>query len=396
MSVENKYMKKIAIDARFLLRAQRGMPLYVFMLCRLLPSIMRNVHFYLLINKGFEHNESADDYTERLKLIGEHNNVTFINIETEDENSWEQFHLAKWLKTHSPDLLHMPTNRVCLLSSVPQISTIHDCMEWTNLRQIYAIPSHTNMKLRLYIYRQRFNVWLNYRFGLKKLCKVLTISNYSAKSIIKYFPFLENKLAYVYHGVPEGFESDNSKNALTKRKGVLMLGGESHHKNPKNAIRAWALLSKKLRELHPLTIAGFTGDNDSPIMKTIKELNIIDEVQIHRWVSQQELVKLFQTSASLIFVSREEGFGFPLLQAMACGTPVVCSQVEVLPEIGGDAVLVANAEDPNEINKQLNEILSDDDVWLSYHHKALERAKEFSWQVAVKNIAEIYQQHLTP
>jgi glycosyltransferase involved in cell wall biosynthesis len=388
-------MKKIAIDARFLLRSQRGMPLYVFMLCRLLPLIMKTAHFYMLINKGFDHNESEDNYKERLKLISEPKNVTVINIETEDENSWEQFHLVKWLRENSPDLLHMPTNRVCLLSSTPQISTIHDCMEWTNLRHIYAIPPNTNLKLRLYIYRQRFNVWMNYKFGLKKLCNVLTISKYSASSIICNFPFLENKIDYVYHGVPEGFVNDSNKNKLIKRQGVLMLGGDSYHKNPENAIHAWALLPKNLRELHPLTIAGFTGNNDSRIMKMISELNLINEVKILRWVSQEKLVDLFQSSASLLFVSREEGFGFPLLQAMACGTPVVCSRAEVLPEIGADAVLVASAEEPKQIYTQLTKVLSDDDIWLSYHHKSLERAKEFSWQRAAEKIATIYQQQMT-
>ena len=144
--------KKVAIDARFVLRKQRGMPLYTFMLCKLIPKILYQHQFVLFINKGFEHNDSAEKYQVRLDEICKLDNVEIVNADAEDEISWEQLILPKLLQTHKVDLLHMPGNRVCLFTRVKQITTTHDLMEWHSLK-IFRYYKNRSLKENFYFFR---------------------------------------------------------------------------------------------------------------------------------------------------------------------------------------------------------------------------------------------------
>jgi len=169
-----------------------------------------------------------------------------------------------------------------------------------------------------------------------------------------------------------------------------MLGGDSYQKNPENAIRAWSQLSDHLRERFPLTVAGFTGEEASPLLRAIRECDVEKEVIIKTWVEPEELVQLFQQSALFLFASREEGFGFPLLQALACGTPAVTSTATVLLEIGGNAILSAPAEKPVELSVQMQKVLESEEIWNDLHIKALNVAKTFDWSAALAHVKQVY------
>jgi glycosyltransferase involved in cell wall biosynthesis len=390
-----KFEYQIAVDGRFLLRAQRGMPIYVSMITALLPTVLQDTHFYILINSEFEHNDDVKNYSKRLADVASLKNVSVVDLKAEDEISWEIKLLPNWLKQHDIDLLHLPTNRVCLFTRTKQLVTLHDSMEWIFLKQLFPFPRNSNLKITFYILRVRFYVWLIYVVGLRKANRVLTISNCAQKSILTSFPHLKDKINYVYHGVPVGYINNPDIAALNARKGVLMLGGDSYPKNPENAIRAWARLPSEIREQHPLNIAGFTGNDSSPILKTIKELGIENDVRIHRWVEDSFLVKLFQESAALLFASREEGFGFPLIQAMACGTPVVISEAGVLVEIADGCALTAPAESPEKLAGCLQRVLTSAEIWREMHDKSLKRSGDFTWDTTANHIAETYVEILT-
>ncbi|MEQ3638368.1 MAG: glycosyltransferase family 1 protein [Alteromonas sp.] len=377
---------KIAIDARFVLRKQRGMPLYTSMLCKLIPKILSQHQFVLFINKGFEHNDSAEKYQARLDEICKLDNVKIINADAEDEISWEQLILPKLLKTHKVDLLHMPGNRVCLFTRVKQITTTHDLMEWHSLR-IFRYYKKRSFKENFYIFRQKAYLWAVYRLGLSFSDHVLTISKYSKRDITESFPKLKNKSSYVYHGIPRGFKAPLIN---TPKQGVLMLGGDSHQKNPENMLKAWAQLPKELKKAHPLTILGFVGGEDSIISKTIRALGIENDIVIKGWVTEDELIQAMQTSKVFIFASREEGFGFPLVQSMASGTPVVTSEADVLIEIGQDAVCSAKAEDFLALSSDLRCLLTDEQLYNEKVKKGLAISSKFTWEHTAEHIASTY------
>ena len=378
--------KKVAIDARFVLRKQRGMPLYTFMLCKLIPKILYQHQFVLFINKGFEHNDSAEKYQVRLDEICKLDNVEIVNADAEDEISWEQLILPKLLKTHKVDLLHMPGNRVCLFTRVKQITTTHDLMEWHSLK-IFRYYKNRSLKENFYFFRQKAYLWAVYRLGLSFSDHVLTISQYSKRDITQSFPKLKNKSSYVYHGIPRGFKPPLNN---TSKQGVLMLGGDSHQKNPENMLKAWAQLPKELQKAHPLTILGFVGGEDSIISKTIRALGIENDIVIKGWVTEDELIQAMQTSKVFIFASREEGFGFPLVQSMASGTPVVTSEADVLIEIGQDAVCSAKAEDFLALSSAVRSLLTDEKLYNEKVQKGLTISSKFTWEHTAEHIASTY------
>ena len=378
--------KKVAIDARFVLRKQRGMPLYTFMLCKLIPKILYQHQFVLFINKGFEHNDSAEKYQVRLDEICKLDNVEIVNADAEDEISWEQLILPKLLKTHKVDLLHMPGNRVCLFTRVKQITTTHDLMEWHSLK-IFRYYKNRSLKENFYFFRQKAYLWAVYRLGLSFSDHVLTISQYSKRDITQSFPKLKNKSSYVYHGIPRGFKPPLND---TSKQGVLMLGGDSHQKNPENMLKAWAQLPEELQKAHPLTILGFVGGEDSIISKTIRALGIENDIVIKGWVTEDELIQAMQTSKVFIFASREEGFGFPLVQSMASGTPVVTSEADVLIEIGQDAVCSAKAEDFLALSSAVRSLLTDEKLYNEKVQKGLTISSKFTWEHTAEHIASTY------
>jgi len=378
--------KKVAIDARFVLRKQRGMPLYTFMLCKLIPKILYQHQFVLFINKGFEHNDSAEKYQVRLDEICKLDNVEIVNADAEDEISWEQLILPKLLQTHKVDLLHMPGNRVCLFTRVKQITTTHDLMEWHSLK-IFRYYKNRSLKENFYFFRQKAYLWAVYRLGLSFSDHVLTISQYSKRDITQSFPKLKNKSSYVYHGIPRGFKPPLNN---TSKQGVLMLGGDSHQKNPENMLKAWAQLPKELKKAHPLTILGFVGGEDSIISKTIRALGIENDIVIKGWVTEDELIQAMQTSKVFIFASREEGFGFPLVQSMASGTPVVTSEADVLIEIGQDAICSAKAEDFLALSSAVRSLLTDEQLYNEKVKKGLTISSKFTWEHTAEHIASTY------
>ena len=378
--------KKVAIDARFVLRKQRGMPLYTFMLCKLIPKILYQHQFVLFINKGFEHNDSAEKYQARLDEICKLDNVEIVNADAEDEISWEQLILPKLLKTHKVDLLHMPGNRVCLFTRVKQITTTHDLMEWHSLK-IFRYYKNRSLKENFYFFRQKAYLWAVYRLGLSFSDHVLTISQYSKRDITQSFPKLKNKSSYVYHGIPRGFKPPLND---TSKQGVLMLGGDSHQKNPENMLKAWAQLPEELQKAHPLTILGFVGGEDSIISKTIRALGIENDIVLKGWVTEDELIQAMQTSKVFIFASREEGFGFPLVQSMASGTPVVTSEADVLIEIGQDAICSAKAEDFLALSSAVGSLLTDEQLYNEKVKKGLTISSKFTWEHTAEHIASTY------
>ncbi|MCP3428499.1 glycosyltransferase family 4 protein [Opacimonas viscosa] len=385
-------MANYAIDGRFLMRKQRGMPVYVYMVCSHLPIHMPDDHFYILVNSDFEHNEKEADYKSRIENVSNLTNVTIIDLKAEDETSWELSIVTRWLKKNPIELLHMPTNRVLINSNVKQLVTLHDAMEWKFLTRIHHIPDNANFKTKLYFLKKRLYVWLVYSYGLRKAKKIMTISKAAMKSISQEFTFSSKKMDFVYHGVPFNYVPCSEHKNKDTRQNVLMLGGDSYQKNPENAIAAYAKLPQSTRKKHKLVIAGFTGNNNSIIKKTIKKLSIEDYVEIHTWVSEITLVNLFQRSVALLFVSREEGFGFPLIQSMAVGTPVVTSNADVLIEITQKKLLHAPAESATEISEKLMILLEDEEIWNEQREKCLDLAKPFCWSHSMDKLAITYKE----
>jgi len=389
-------VNRIGIDARFMLRPMRGIPLYVNRLCEHLPRD-KSLEFVFFINKGFEHNDRSDIYMPRINRIKERNkNILFVNQNSEGEVLWEQFYLPQLVKRYKVDLLHMPANRACYWPGVPMVVTLHDAMEYRFLMgQKYPLSWAQNRSLRSLFYnaRARLYVLSMYKLGLHRAKQTITVSHYSAGDMVRYLGYRAETLHVIHHGLDGGYRMEK---VLEKkdRTHTLMLGGDSLQKNPNTALKAWAKVDPVLRGKYPLKIVGFCGGISSPLLAAIRELGLEKEVSVKGWVDQQQLVDLFKRAALFLFPSRYEGFGFPLIQAMAAGTPMICSNTSSIPEIVGQAGLKYDPDDHRGMAEGMTALLSQINDWNQQSSKGLDRAEQFDWEKSAAMHIKTYRELL--
>lgn len=396
---KNNNQRHIAIDARCLLLPLRGIPLYVTRLCHYLPALDKRYLYFMFINKGFEHSDSPDTYQPRLdEILNKHDNVQIVNCDSDAEIMWEQVYLPRLIKEHKIDLLHMPGNRICFFPGVPTVVTIHDVIEFKRLKRVYLqdiITKESSLRMMSYIARTSAYVWANYKFGFGRAAQVITVSEYSSTDIIETLKISPSKVTTIHHGLDDEFVFGDAVAAshieCGSRDFVLMLGGDSPHKNPEGAISAWAKVPEEIRRKYPLRIIGFCGNDHSPLLQALRKYGLQNEVEIIGWVTQKELIDYLRSAALFIYLSRYEGFGFPPLHAMACGTPVIASNCTSIPEVLGDVGFKYDPDDHAGVAAGVEKILNDQTLWQQQSVAGIARSKSFSWEESAIKHLKVYE-----
>lgn len=293
------------------------------------------------------------DTTCEVRVQGE--NVEVVRIPERWTVWWDQVTLPRALKRGGADVFYSPYIKVPLLTSVPVVSTIHDLSFFVDDR-----------------YNDRpIDLWLNPPFRLfcllvvRRAAAVLVDSHTSARDVQRLLGAHRDKLcviplasspAFCPHGNPMADVEVCTRYGL-KKGYVLYVGGFKPHKNVPNLIRAYAALPKALRALYPLILVGgpLPKDLDDQI-RTSEAWNDIKSVGL---VTDDDLPALYRGAAVFAFPSYYEGFGLPVLEAMACAIPVVCSNTPALLELADDAALLRNPDDPAAWAVALRELLED-------------------------------------
>jgi len=397
--INNNRLKNIAIDARCLLMPLRGIPLYLTKLCYYLPALNKDYFYYLFVNKGYEHNEVIKSYQSRLdEILSSHVNLKIINCESDSEIIWEQVYLPRLIKEYKIDLLHMPGNRICFFPGVPTIVTVHDVIEYKRFNREYLleiITKESSLRMMSYIARMSAYVWANYKFGFGRAAQVITVSEYSARDIVDNLKLSPSRVTSIHHGLDDEFVFDGAEacsNIVNEtRNYVLMLGGDSPHKNPEGAIAAWAKVPLEIRHKYPLRIIGFCGNDQSPLLQALRKYGLENEVEIKGWVTQQELIDHLRSAALFVYLSRYEGFGFPPLHAMASGTPVIASNCTSIPEVLGDVGFKYDPEDHDGVARGIEDVLNDQALWQQQSVAGIARSKKFSWKESASKHLKLYE-----
>jgi glycosyltransferase involved in cell wall biosynthesis len=205
------------------------------------------------------------------------------------------------------------------------------------------------------------------------------------------------KIKVIYPGVDKRFKKLKSKNLNgilpelnPNKKTILYIGNTRPYKNLPRLLEAFGLLQKRKPENYQLIIAGGEKRN-LPLLKRITiDLNIEKDVFFTGNLTDIEVVALMNAADVFVFPSLEEGFGLPPLEAMACGTPVVTSNVSSLPEVVGDAALLVDPENVEEIASAIEKVLTDEKMREELIRKGFERVKNFSWEKTASETLKIY------
>jgi len=231
----------------------------------------------------------------------------------------------------------------------------------------------------------------NFFKNIKNSDLIITGSNYSKNEILKRIDFNKEKIKVIYHGVNHDIFKINKKNKLSfglPKKFILSVGSIEPRKNLIGLLKAYSLLSQELKSEYKLVLVGFKGWANDEVMELInkdkKNINYLG------FISDEELVKVYNLASVFVFPSLYEGFGLPVLEAMACGTPVVSSNSTSMPEVGGDAVEYFSPDNIQEMKNKLSLVLKDKDLQNIMIKKGLKRAKIFSWKKSSNEHKQIF------
>lgn len=301
--------------------------------------------------------------------------------------TWGQIIIGRCAKELDLDVIHDPTGVSPLALAkhqVATVTTIHDVFAW-------SIPGYSSLLDDL-IYKH----WLTRRDASTDA--IITVSNQSRADILKYLRAQPDKIHTIPYGVSskfrpltaEVFEPILRDRFGIRRPYILYVGALTERKNIIRLLQAFANVREKCPD-HVLVLAGPRSWKQSPIESTIVELNLSDHVQLTGSLTDNELPALYNVASLFAFPSLYEGFGLPVLEAMACGTPVLTSNISSLPEVVGDAGIMVDPYNVEEISQAMIEIISDVNLSQELRQRGLGRASHFSWEETARKTVAVYE-----
>lgn len=278
---------------------------------------------------------------------------------------WSQMSLPVDLFINKkPDVFFSPAHYAPRVSPVPTVVTIHDL----------AYKFFPNEFLSSDIYK--LNKWTEY--SVKKAAKVICVSEHTKKDLLKLYPEVTDKTTVVLNGFHYAKKIPNTEYDIRDTKPyILFVGTIQPRKNITTLIEAF----EKFVESHPnfeLKIVGKKGWLYTEILERIESSSASKQIKYLGFVKNEQLEDLYGNTYATVLPSLYEGFGLPVLEAMAHGSPVIASESSSLPEVGGDAILYCNPDDSNTIADAL-ERLQDAKLRKSLQMAAKAQLKKFSW-----------------
>jgi len=215
--------------------------------------------------------------------------------------------------------------------------------------------------------------------------RVLAVSEHTKHDLAEQYGISEEKIVVTPNGVDAVFHPNGS--APERSPYVLFVGGIQPRKDPLAAIEALALLDSEL----DLVLVGAEKRGGEEVRRTVQRLGLERRVVLAGHVDHEELASLYRGAACLVFPSRYEGFGLPVLEAMASGTPVVAAAAGAVPEVAGDAAILVEPGDPEAIADGVRRALAERERFVA---AGLERAGRFSWAETARRTLAVYRELL--
>lgn len=297
----------------------------------------------------------------------------------EKGHPWLNWTLPRAARRDEVQVMFFPANDFWLWRAVPTVITLLDIAPATML--FPYLPS----------WHDRLQIRLQMRAIARIADKIITISQFSAGSIATHLPTVAKKLQVVYCGLSNIFQLSEI-NDISSKAYILFVGGLDHRKNLERLLQAYKLLLVR-GCTEKLLLVGSSGQNkklyyDMP--KLVKTYSLEDHVEIKSGVDDGPLAKLYAGARLLVMPSLIEGFGLPVLEAMACGCPVASSNAASLPEVGGEAALYFDPYNTIEMADCMERILTDENLRQQMIARGCDQVKKFSWQKASEQIYRIF------
>jgi glycosyltransferase involved in cell wall biosynthesis len=294
---------------------------------------------------------------------------------------WYNIAVPAALRKFKPDIWVNPYGFCSTSSSIPQLLMVHDLA---------------------YLHYTKFIAWHQYYYYkwftpgfIKKATNILTVSEFSRQDLINHFPKAATKISVVYPAARKGFrpisweDKSQVKDGFSDgREYFLFVGGIHPRKNLLNLLKAFSLFKKWQKSNMKLLVAGRMAWQFEDLLEKIKTYKYREDLILLGALEESQLARITASAYALVYPSFFEGFGMPILEAMQSGVPVIASNTSSMPEVGVDAALYADPNDPDAIAKQMLLLYKDEKLRNFQIEKGLARADEFSWDQTAEQVWE--------
>ena len=227
-------------------------------------------------------------------------------------------------------------------------------------------------------------------------CKrIITVSNFEKHNIIDHFHLDSKRITMLYNSYDEAFcIQKNWERDITRYIDTpdyfFILGNTDYRKNTANMIIAYANYLKLSKIKRKLLITSLTKDYINQILSDNGINNIREQIVLTDYLPFSDLPSIYHHAFCFLFASLREGFGIPILESMACGTPVITSNTSSMPEVAGQDAILVNPEKSDEITEMMLRLETDKDFYERQRAVGFERAKLFSWRKTAENLLKLY------
>lgn len=285
---------------------------------------------------------------------------------------WSQTRLSLHLIRNSPDVLFEPAHTLPIFHPKKTVVTLHD-VGFKYYPKLYSA------------FDKVYHPWCM-AFSAKHATKIIVPSINTKEDIVKFVGVNPKKIEVIYHGYNRDIYFPTERKSSKYGKYIIYIGRLEEKKNIVGLVKAYGLLRQEKNVNHKLILIGRDGFGYDKILDEIQRLQpkIRKDVILKGYINQDEKIELLKWADIFVLPSFFEGFGLPVVEAMACGIPVVCSNVTSLPEIAGSAALFVDPYKTFDIAAGLSKVIHNFGLKQALISKGLKRASYFSWEKAAR------------
>lgn len=367
---------RIGIEAQRIFRKNKhGMDYVVLQEIKELQQLDTRNEYFVFVAPG-------DD-----RCLEDTRNVHVIETGSNFYPLWEQFSLPRAARELELDLLHCTSNTAPLRCKIPLVLTLHD---------IIFLEPRDQQNRSLY---QNLG-WLYRRLVvprvLRRCRRIITVSEFERRNILAKLRIPEKRITMIYNGYNEWFRPTADARQVYRKYidapgYFLFLGNTDPKKNTERTLIAYSRYLEKSKVKRKLLLADLDKAYLDDIIDRHQLSNIRHRIVMPGYIPNNHLPFIYNHAFAFLYTSLRESFGIPLLEAMACGTPVITSNTSSMPEIAGAEAILVNPEDSDAIADKMIELEEDEGLYRKQEEMGLERAGQFSWRRTAELLLDVYE-----
>ena len=366
---------KIGIEAQRIFRKNKhGMDYVVLQEIRELQKMYTGDEYFVFVKPG------EDPCIEN----AEH--VHIIELSCPTYPLWEQWALPRAARKYGIDLLHCTSNTAPICCEIPLVLTLHDII-FLEPRDKRNKSLYQNMG---WLYRR----WVVPRI-LDKCKRIITVSDFELGNIVKKLPRTQGRISRIYNGYNDWFKPIEDtlevyKKYIPEKGFFFFLGNTDPKKNTERTLVAYSKYLEQSAVKRKLLMADLDANYLNDIIVRNKIENIREHIVMPGYIVNCDLPYIYNNAFAFLYTSLRESFGIPLLESMACGTPVITSNTSSMPEIGGPDAILVNPEKSDAITEMMLRLENDAIFYQKQKEIGIERAKLFSWRRTAEQLHQLY------